>query len=106
MVHHDNPAPRVLAYYRRFQQQLAAQGNSGHAGISVDIAGFRRYQGDWVGAVVTPWFIHLLLLPGGGELWRPLAAGVNPVGALTDDPSPGTIGVDEWGGRAGCPAAR
>lgn len=75
MVHHDNPAPRVLAYYRRFQQQLAAQGNSGHAGISVDIAGFRRYQGDWVGAVVTPWFIHLLLLPGGGELWRPLAAG-------------------------------
>lgn len=75
-VHYaDNPAPRVLAHYRRFQAQLTQGGNAGQAGISVDIAGFRRYQGDWVGAVVTPWFIHLLLLPGGGTLWRNLPAG-------------------------------
>jgi [NiFe] hydrogenase assembly HybE family chaperone len=69
-VHTDNPAPHVLARYRRWQATLA----SGHPGISVDIAGFRRYRGDWIGAVVTPWFIHLLLLPGGGELWRDLPA--------------------------------
>lgn len=67
-IHTDNPAPRVLARYRRWQAAL----NSGHPGLSVDIAGFRRYRGDWIGAVVTPWFIHLLLLPGGGELWREL----------------------------------
>jgi [NiFe] hydrogenase assembly HybE family chaperone len=69
-IHTDNPAPRVLARYRRWQETLA----SGHPGLSVDIAGFRRYRGDWIGAVVTPWFIHLLLLPGGGELWRELPA--------------------------------
>jgi len=69
-VHTDNPAPRVLARYRRWQATLA----SGHPGLSVDIAGFRRYRGDWIGAVVTPWFVHLLLLPGGGELWRDLPA--------------------------------
>lgn len=67
-VHTDNPAPRVLARYRRWQAVLQA----GNLGLSVDIAGFRRYRGDWIGAVVTPWFIHLLLLPGGGELWRDL----------------------------------
>lgn len=75
MLYHDNPAPRVLAHYRRFQAQLAAQGERGRAGISVDIAGFRRHQGDWLGAVVTPWFVHLLLLPGGGTAWRDEEAG-------------------------------
>lgn len=75
MHHHDNPAARVLAHYQNFQACLEAGGKRGRAGISVDIVGFRRYQGDWVGAVVTPWFIHLLLLPGGGELWCELAAG-------------------------------
>jgi hypothetical protein len=26
-------------------------------------------SGDWVGAVITPWFINLFVLPGGGNLW-------------------------------------
>ena len=69
----DNPAAQVLARYRRFQQ--VAGSAAGNPELSVDIAGFRRYRGDWIGTVVTPWFIHLLLLPGGGELWRDLADG-------------------------------
>ena len=43
--------------------------------------------GDWVGAVITPWFINLFLLPGGGNLWSDLASGerchINfPIGPL------------------------
>ncbi len=60
--------------------------------LSVEAVGFRRWQstgefapdtptaadvagaagsaaGDWVGAVITPWFISLFVLPGGGKLW-------------------------------------
>ena len=36
--------------------------------------GFRAWQGQWLGVLVTPWSINLLLLPGEGE-WIPLAAG-------------------------------
>lgn len=71
----DNPAPLLLAMYRR----LAATGEIAPArrnpALAVDIAGFRRYRGDWIGAVVTPWFLRLLVLPGGGELWREVAPG-------------------------------
>ena len=43
--------------------------------------------GDWVGAMITPWFINLLILPGGGDLWSDRPSGqrchiVFPVGPL------------------------
>ncbi|RDE49283.1 MAG: [NiFe]-hydrogenase assembly, chaperone, HybE [Candidatus Accumulibacter meliphilus] len=43
--------------------------------------------GDWVGAVITPWFINLFILPGGGDLWSDRPSGerchiVFPIGPL------------------------
>jgi hypothetical protein len=52
--------------------------------------------GDWVGAVITPWFINLFILPGGGNLWSDRRSGERcqitfPIGPLEfiadDDPS-------------------
>lgn len=37
--------------------------------------GFARYQGDWLGVLITPWFMDLFLLPGGGTLWGDIPAG-------------------------------
>ena len=71
----DNPAPLLLAMYRRIGQEAMPENVPINPALSVDIAGFRRYRGDWLGAVLTPWFIRIFLLPGGGELWRDLAAG-------------------------------
>jgi [NiFe] hydrogenase assembly HybE family chaperone len=42
--------------------------------LRVEAVGFREWQGQWLGALVTPWCLNLLLLPGKGE-WTPLAAG-------------------------------
>jgi [NiFe] hydrogenase assembly HybE family chaperone len=42
--------------------------------LRVEAVGFREWQGQWLGALVTPWCLNLLLLPGNGE-WTPLAAG-------------------------------
>jgi [NiFe] hydrogenase assembly HybE family chaperone len=36
---------------------------------------FQRWQGHWLGVLVTPWCMSLLLLPGGGENW--VATGEN-----------------------------
>jgi [NiFe] hydrogenase assembly HybE family chaperone len=71
----DNPAPQLLAMYRRIERAGVPGLDRHNPNLAVDIAGFRRYRGDWIGAVVTPSFIRLFVLPGGGELWCDLAAG-------------------------------
>lgn len=55
--------------------------------LQVEAVGFRRYDGDWLGALITPWFINLFLVPGGGQLWQDLPSGEQrsiafPVGTL------------------------
>ena len=55
--------------------------------LTVRASGFRRHDGDWVGAVITPWFLNLFVLPGGGALWSDLGSGERarvafPVGEL------------------------
>ena len=37
--------------------------------------GFTRCKGDWLGVVITPWFMDLVLLPGGGILWGDIPPG-------------------------------
>ncbi len=43
--------------------------------LEIVAIGFRRHEGDWVGAMLTPWFLNLCLLPGGGTLWRDRGSG-------------------------------
>jgi len=40
-----------------------------NAALSVEAVGLRAWQGHWLGALVTPWFINLVALPGEGA-WR------------------------------------
>lgn len=44
--------------------------------VDVCVADCRRIGGDWLAAVVTPWSIQLVLLPGGGALWQDVSSGV------------------------------
>jgi [NiFe] hydrogenase assembly HybE family chaperone len=37
--------------------------------LRVEAVGFRRWNGLWLGALVTPWFINLMLLPDAPALW-------------------------------------
>jgi [NiFe] hydrogenase assembly HybE family chaperone len=63
--------------------------------LQVEAIGFVRHAGDWLGVVVTPWFLNLFLINGGGSLWGDIPAGQRryvalPCGALQfiadDDP--------------------
>ncbi len=83
-----NPALSVEAVgFRRWRTaDLAAHGSTPlRPALLADDAG--NAAGDWVGAVITPWFINLFLLPGGGNLWSDRASGERchidfPIGPL------------------------
>lgn len=41
--------------------------------LHVEVVGFRPWQGCWIGVLVTPWMINLMLLPGEGTQLEPLS---------------------------------
>ena len=49
--------------------------------LRVESVGFRPWQGQWLGALVTPWSLNLVLLPGEGQ-WETLAMGGERFAAL------------------------
>lgn len=92
----DNPEQRLEAMYLQIWATNMRDLPFVNSALSVEAVGFRRWQpastdhsdtdtaaltgaggaaspceqsGDWVGAVITPWFINLFVLPGGGNLW-------------------------------------
>ena len=59
---------------RCFRERTEAAGPVNHL-LNCASIGFARCQGDWLGVVITPWFMDLVLLPGGGNLWGDIPAG-------------------------------
>ncbi|BAI75488.1 rubredoxin (plasmid) [Azospirillum sp. B510] len=43
--------------------------------LAVKAVGFRRHDQRWLGALVTPWFLNLVLLPGEEDEWSGLVPG-------------------------------
>lgn len=71
----DNPADWLELHYRqRWLTQGSTLGQINPA-LSVEAFGFARHQGDWLGVVVTPWFLRLFLINGGGTLWGDIPPG-------------------------------
>ncbi|WP_203467893.1 [NiFe]-hydrogenase assembly chaperone HybE [Dechloromonas sp. TW-R-39-2] len=70
-IHAQDPALLLEEHFR----QTAGQNGPLNPRLQVEAIGFSRYLGDWLGVVVTPDFVRLLLLPGGGSLWGDIPAG-------------------------------
>jgi len=45
------------------------------AQVPVLACGFQRFEQQWVGALLTPWMLSLLVLPGPGQIWPQRAVG-------------------------------
>lgn len=71
--HHGNPAPQVRAVFEHIRRTRMAEVPFLNPKLQVDIVGWRAWQGEWLGVLVTPWSINLMLLPGGGGKFRALA---------------------------------
>lgn len=71
----DNPAARLAAHYQSLWEAGGQDMAEINPALAVEALGFTRYQGDWLGVVITPWFLRLFLLPGGGSLWGDIPPG-------------------------------
>lgn len=74
-IHRADPAPALEAAFRRIQTERMAGVALLHAGLQVQALAFERWQGHWLGALVTPWFLNLVLVPGDDAGWRSAAEG-------------------------------
>ncbi len=46
-----------------------------NSALSVQSVGFKHVNEDWVGVLVTPWFMNLVLMPGQHSVWQTQQSG-------------------------------
>ncbi len=68
-IHEVSPAEAVEQAFFRIQREQMADVPILNPALSVEAVDFQRWQGHWLGVVVTPWCMSLLLLPGSGDNW-------------------------------------
>ena len=68
-IHESSPADAVEEAFFRIQQDQMADVPILNPALSVEAVGFQRWQGHWLGIVVTPWCMSMLLVPGSSENW-------------------------------------
>lgn len=68
-IHTVSPADAVEAAFSRIQQECMVDVPILNPALSVEAIDFQRWQGHWLGMVVTPWCMSLLLLPGSTDNW-------------------------------------
>jgi [NiFe] hydrogenase assembly HybE family chaperone len=69
-IHEEDPGELVASCFRERTDQAPVNPHLNCASV-----GFARCKGDWLGVVITPWFMDLVLLPGGGSLWGDIPVG-------------------------------
>ncbi|CAG1002267.1 Hydrogenase-2 operon protein HybE [Rhodocyclaceae bacterium] len=69
-VHQESPAEAVEeAYFRIYRDRMADVPVHNDA-LSVEAVDFQKWQGHWLGVVVTSWCMSVLLVPGREEGWE------------------------------------
>jgi [NiFe] hydrogenase assembly HybE family chaperone len=69
-----DPAPMLTAAFRAAAARMEGLAFVNPA-LEVEAVGFARWQGHWLGVMVTPWFMNLTLAPADPAAWQPLALG-------------------------------
>lgn len=97
-VRESEPGALLEAHYRHLWATRMHEMPFVNLALDVAAVGFRRHDGDWLGVMITPWFLNLFLICGGGGLWGDIPAGQRrylnlPCGTLQfladDDPDLG-----------------
>jgi [NiFe] hydrogenase assembly HybE family chaperone len=75
----ENPAPTVeRAFQAVYLHRMQDIPLCNHA-LRVEALGFRRTDDGWLGVVVTPWFMNLVLIPARGARWTHMLPGAKRV---------------------------
>jgi [NiFe] hydrogenase assembly HybE family chaperone len=65
----ENPSDAVEQAFFRIEREQMADVPILNPALAVEAIDFQRWQGHWLGIVVTPWCMSILLLPGSAENW-------------------------------------
>lgn len=68
-------ATRLATRYERIHRERMADLPILNPGIRVEVRGGHPYPSSWLGALITPWFINLVMLPESPDLWQDLHPG-------------------------------
>lgn len=94
----DDPSALIEAHYRQLWETRRHAMPGANAALCVEAFGFQRLDGDWLGVVIAPWSLDLVLMSGGGQWWGDIPNGERrylnlPCGTLqflaSDDPGLG-----------------
>ena len=69
MIHTDSPSDAVEQAFFRIEREQMTDVPILNPALAVEAIDFQRWQGHWLGIVVTPWCMSILLLPGSTENW-------------------------------------
>lgn len=70
----SDPAPALVASFAAAAGRMTGLGFV-NPRLAVDAVRFAPWQGHWIGALVTPWFMNLVLAPRDPVAWEPLRLG-------------------------------
>jgi [NiFe] hydrogenase assembly HybE family chaperone len=70
-----DPSPRLEAGYRAAHARMQGLPFVNEA-LRVEAVAFAPWQDRWLGVLVTPWCMNLVLAPHVARAWKPLAQGV------------------------------
>ena len=70
-----DPSPRLEQAFRATATRMSGLGFVNPALRGDEAVAFAPWDGHWLGVMVTPWSINLLLLPHDRSLWRTVRAG-------------------------------
>ncbi|MFQ2861795.1 hydrogenase-2 assembly chaperone [Aeromonas caviae] len=63
-----NPAPRLVAQYERIAREEMQGLPFYHPAMPI-VAECTLFEGQWLGCVLTPWMLSVVVLPGPDQLW-------------------------------------
>ncbi|HSO07615.1 MAG TPA: [NiFe]-hydrogenase assembly chaperone HybE [Pelomicrobium sp.] len=71
----QSPGPRLEAAFRRIRDERMRDVPILNPRVEVEAVGFRVWEGRWLGILITPWFMNVMLLPREGGPWIDVAPG-------------------------------
>ena len=74
-THAEDPSRLLEAAYRRIEAATMADVPILNPALTVEAVGFTRRQDHWLGIVITPWFMNLVLVPGAVASWQRIGPG-------------------------------
>ena len=70
-----SPGPLLAAWFREQAAPRMADLPFCRSDIPVQACGFQRFEGQWIGALLTPWMLDLVVMPGPDQQWEPRQVG-------------------------------